>query len=133
MGILCLCVNSEISTKILNLILFNLAYNFTLFLDLPVILNKLDDAVCDISGSCTFTIRVKKTKVPVKIDFMKDEKTLKTDSVKFIYTIDEENYFFTLNVFDCQIIDAGLFTFVVSNVFGSTSSSGRLLIKCNNI
>ena len=102
-----------------------------LFLVNPHILNQLDDIISEISQSASFTIFVKKTHVPVKVDFLKDEKPIKIDSIKYAYTMEEKDYSFTLTINDDQIVDAGSYTFVVSNTFGKSTASGRLLIKCN--
>jgi hypothetical protein len=82
------------------------------------------------NDQASFTINVKKTNIPVKVDFLKDDKSLKLDPSKFIYSVNEDEYTFTLSITACQLIDCGCYTFVVSNCFGKSLASALLLIKC---
>jgi hypothetical protein len=73
---------------------------------------------------------VLKSHVPVKVDWLKDNKPVKIDGVKYATAFEENDYSFTLNVNKSAITDAGSYSVNVSNIFGKATSQARLLIRC---
>ena len=75
-------------------------------------------------------ILVQKTQVPVNIHWLKDEKPIVVDNQKYVSSQDVAAYSFSIQVTQNQVIDAGTYTVVVSNSYGKSTSSARLLVRC---
>ena len=95
-------------------------------------MNPIDDIVVEINEIAFFKICIKKTTLPINIDFAKNDKVIKIDSNKYNLCTDESEYIYTYSINECSIDDAGQYSFIVSNMFGKTVMPVRLLVKCND-
>lgn len=93
-------------------------------------MNQPDDVISEIDQNVSFTILVKKTHIPVKFDVYKNEKIINIDSLKTFVQLNENEYSFTFALNNTVKEDSGQYNFIVSNIYGKSSVSARLLIKC---
>ena len=82
----------------------------------------------DESKSAKFLVR--KTIIPVKVEWLKNGKPLAIDNIKFVATHDEAEYSFSLAVSSIAIKDSGKYTISVSNPYGAATADFRLLVRC---
>jgi hypothetical protein len=87
--------------------------------------------VAEVTQTAEFTVLVKKTHVPVKVDCYRDDKLIKIDGVKYRLEHNEVDYSYKLVVANLTPQDAGRFSFTVSNPYGKASAGAQLNVKCN--
>ena len=88
--------------------------------------------IVELNESGFFKLKIKKTDVPVNIDFIRNEQVIKIDTQKYNLCTDESEYVFTYSINECSIEDAGQYRFEVSNTFGTVTCPARLLVKCKH-
>lgn len=116
-------------TNLNKLIQIKLYYNLNKLV-LPVILNKIDEVIANNEETIFAKYTVQKSNLPIKVDWLKNDKTLMIDNVKYLTTTNEEENSFSLSVTGCNIKDAGKYSICVANQFGKSVSDFRLLIRC---
>ena len=98
---------------------------------MPIILQPPTDCISDVSQNAIFNFVVKKSHIPVKVEVQKSDKLLKIDSQKYVISHNDSDNSFEFSTTNCSVEDAGLYNFVISNIFGKITSSARLQIRCN--
>ena len=102
----------------------------SLFLVFPEILNKLGDLIVSNDEVLSSKYFVQKSNIPVKVEWLKNDKVLIIDNLKFTTSNNAEENSFSFNIQNCSIKDAGKYSICVSNCFGKSISDFRLLIRC---
>ena len=70
-------------TNLNKLILIKLYYNLNKLV-LPVILNKIDEVIANNEEAIFAKYIVQKSNLPIKVDWLKNDKTLMIDNVKYL-------------------------------------------------
>ena len=97
---------------------------------IPVFLNKPEDVISEVAQTVEFVILVKKTHMSLKLDCFKDDKLIKIDSVKSLLQINDIDSSYKLVLTNLVVQDAGRISFVASNMYGKSSTSAFLYIRC---
>lgn len=97
---------------------------------MPVILNKIDELIVNRNETIEAKYFIQKSNVPVKVDWLKNDKIFSIDGSKYAFTFIEEEGSYSLLISGCEIKDSGKYSISVSNLFGKTISDFRLLIRC---
>ena len=95
----------------------------------PQLLNQLEDLVRLPDESGSFKILVLKTAIPVKVEWLKDDKPIKVVEPKYLAVNNEEEYSFTFTIQNLVIADAGRYSVNVSNIFGKSTSQARMFVR----
>ena len=94
-------------------------------------MNQIDELIVNKEENIEVKYLIQKSNLPIKVDWLKNDKSLIIDNNKYSVTSNEEENSYSLSVSSCDVKDAGKYTISVSNSFGKTISNFRLLIRCN--
>ena len=90
----------------------------------------MDDLIANSEENLSVKYFVQKTNVQNKFEWMKNDKIIQIDNIKYISSFDENENSYSLQILRCEIKDASKYSLVVSNSYGKTKSDFRILFRC---